>query len=132
MVLTASTSPDGGPVIVTVGGAFTGEELGAKVEGGGLYDATIRCGPTPTRAVDVVGRVATPPDSVADPSATAGDMEVSVKVTVPTGVIVAEVTLAVKVRFAGLFGGVTRVDKSTVFVMDAVMVAVVVALVLDE
>jgi len=108
-------------VIVTVGPAFPLEKLDTKVKGGGLYVAAIRCGP-PLRAVDVVVKDAVPPDSVTDPSMIAGDAEVSVKVTVPTGVIVADVTVVVKVMFVGLFGGVTRLDESTVTVPAGVTV----------
>ena len=110
-----------GPVIVTVGPVFPLEKLDTNVKGGGLYVAPIKCGP-PLRTVDVVVKDAVPPDSVADPSTIAGDLEVSVKVTVPTGVIVGEVTVAVKVMFVGLFGGVTRLDESTVAVPASVTV----------
>ena len=93
--------------------------------------ATIRCEP-PVSAADVLVNDAVPPERFADPSTTTGVREVSVKVTVPRGVMVAEVTLAVRVMLVGLFGGVVKLDESTVQVGDALMVAVVVVLVLNE
>ena len=93
--------------------------------------ATIRCEP-PVSAADVLVNDAVPPERFADPSTTTGVLEVSVKVTEPIGIVVADVTLAVRVMLVGLFGGVVRLDESTVWVGDALMLAVVVVLALNE